>query len=517
MRIRVDNPGQVGLITDLSKAELPNNAWTKVQNIRFDHGYARNAPGFELVFTPADTATYLLGVDVGGTYYLVYPTASAIYSLTGSTETDISRATGYSTTAEWNGCVLSGVVILNNYSECPQYWGGTGDCVDLPYAGANSWDNYDGAAGSYRAKVIRSFRNFLFALGIEEGGTEYPYMVHWSDAADPGTVPASWDYTDPTNLSGRFDLADTKGFVVDALPLRDSLVIYKEDSVWLCSYVGGQYQFRFDIFGEAMGLGIYGQDCVVDIGDKHIVIGNNAIYMHDGVSVKNILRGKAAEALFAAIDPINYRLTHLVHNADRTEVWVCYPPLDATACTRAYVYNYMEGTWSWRTIPASYYASPQLIAETDLASWPSAGSTDSWDLDTSKSWDARNYNPTAATVVHTGAKLLKQSDSSLNQGNPYTCWLERTGLRLGEGGQISLIRDVYPRIVGGPVQVQVGSQLTPDGVVTWDKAQTFDPETDTKVDVLRSGLYHAIRFKTTTGANWRLDGYELDIDSVGAY
>ncbi len=517
MRITIDKPGEFGLVTDPSQQEIPNNAWSRVQNIRFDIGYASNVGGYSEIDTPTDPATYLVGLDSGGIWYIVYPGTDAIYSWAGGTETDISRTAGYTGTSRWTGTVLNGVAILCNDSDCPQYWGGTGDCADLIYSGTSTWDDFDGDDGEYRAKVIRAYKSFLFALGITEDGTEYPYMVHWSDPADPGTIPASWDYADPTTLSGRVDLGDTAGSVIDALPLKDVLAIYKEDAVWLATYIGGQYQFRFDKLADAQGMGIYSTDCAVDIGGRHIVIGDGVVYMHDGNQVQNILKGRAADAFFAGIDPENYQKTFAVHCPCSTEVLLCYPPLGETSCTRAYVYNYTQNTWSWRELPASNFGVAQVISEDELASWPADASGGGWEDDLTKSWDSRNYSPISDTLVFAGAKLWKFSDIPTFDGADPTCILERTGLRLGAGGQVALIREVYPRITGGVVDIRVGSSLTIDGSVTWGPSNTFNPSTDTKVDVLQTGRYHAIRFSTTNGTSWRLNGYELDIESVGAY
>ena len=517
MRIKIEKPGEFGLVTDPSPQEIPHNAWSAVQNVRFDLSAARNANGYAELDTPTDPATYLVGFDVEGSWYIVYPGTDAIYSWSAGVETDISRATAYTGLHRWNGCVLSGVVILNNYGDCPQYWGGTGDCVDLIYSGTNTWDDYDGADGEYRAKVIRSYRNFLFALGIQEGGTEYPYMVHWSNPADPGTIPDSWDYADPTTLSGRVDLADTAGYVVDAVPLKDVLVIYKEDSVWLASYIGGQYQFRFDKLGEAQGLGIYSTDCAVDIGGRHVVMGDGVVYMHDGNSVQNILKGRAAEALFANIDPEYYDLTFLMHCPCSTEVFIVYPPVGSSSCTRAYVYNYAENTWSWREFPSSNFAVAQVVSDASTPSWPLSTDTTSWSSDPLASWDNRGYSPISDTIVAAGAKLWKFADIATYDGVNPVVMLERTGLRFGQGGQVALIRAVYPRIIGGPVDVQVGSQMTLAGDITWEEAQSFDPDEDTKIDCTVAGALHAIRFKTDGGESWRLNGYELDIESIGEY
>lgn len=517
MRIQVDKAGEFGLVTDPSPQEIPPNAWTTMKNVRCEFAAVRNVWGYTAFDTPTDLATYLVGLDFSGTWYAVYPSTDAIYSWTGGTETDISRVAGYNGTSAWNGCVLGGVIILNNYSDCPQYWGGTGDCVDLIYSGSDTWDAYDGSDGEYRAKVIRSYRNFLFALGISEGGTEYPYMVHWSNPADPGAIPDSWDYADPNTLSGRFDLGDTAGYVVDALALNDVLVIYKEDSVWIGAYTGGQYQFNFSKLAEADGLGIYAQNCAVDIGGRHVVLGDGVLYMHNGSSVQNILKGRAAETLFDAIDPAYYQRTFLVHVARTTEVWVCYPPLGETVCTRAFVYNYAENSWSSRELPGLRFAATQVIAETELASWPTDASGGGWEDDLSASWDSRNYSPTSDTLVGVGAELWRFAEAGDFDGASPECLVERTGLRFGEGGQVSLVRAVYPRIVGSPVNIQVGSQMTLDGSVTWNTAQSFNPASDSKIDVLQPGVFHAIRFKTTHGGSWRLNGYELDIEVIGAY
>lgn len=517
MRIKVDKVGEFGLASDPSHFDIPPNAWSLVQNVKFDLGAAKNCNGYEEISTPSETGTYLIGIDSGGSWVILYPSTTAIYSYVSGVETDISRAGGYAGGSEWSGAVLGGVAVLNNYSDCPQYWAGA-DCIDLPWSGANTWEDYDGAGSYYRARVIRSYRSFLFALGIDDNGTEYPYMVHWSDPADPGTVPATWDYADPTTLSGRFDLADTAGYVVDAVPLRDTLAIYKEDCIWLASYVGGQYQFRFDKLAESQGLGILGVDCAVDIGGRHVVVGDGIVYMHDGNSVQNILKGRAADALFNAIDPDNYEKTFAVHNPEDREVLICYPPLGSDICTRAYVFNYAENTWSWREIPAMNFASMQVVTGNEaLRSWPTDASGGGWQTDMTASWDGRGYSPRADTLVGIGPKLMQFSTTPLYDGVAPACLLERTGLRFGDSGQVALITEVYPRAVGGSFYIRVGSQLTSDGMISWGPEQTFNPDTDTKVDVLQCGRYHAVRIRTDDGSQWRLNGYELNVESVGAY
>jgi hypothetical protein len=46
--------------------------------------------------------------------------------------------------------------------------------------------------------VIRSYNNFLIALGIKKSGVSYPHLILWSTRADPGSMPATWAIADTT-------------------------------------------------------------------------------------------------------------------------------------------------------------------------------------------------------------------------------------------------------------------------------------------------------------------------------
>ena len=225
MKVKVTGLGDVGMITDVDASELPVNGWTSLLNVRCKHGRLEPVDGYQDVTSWTNVGSeevyaHTLGtVQTATSFYWVYPydddgdgQCEAIYADTGAAVTDITRnagGTAYTGTSTdlWNTCWYNGVIVLNNGEDCPQYWTGdtSDDCVDLPYIAGNTWDNTDSGAADgtdeYHAKVIRSFRNFLFALDITEtiGGTttNYPQMVHWSSIADPGNLP-SWDYSDAT-------------------------------------------------------------------------------------------------------------------------------------------------------------------------------------------------------------------------------------------------------------------------------------------------------------------------------
>jgi hypothetical protein len=533
MRVKVENAGEFGVICDRPPSDIPMNAWTSAYNVRFRRNFAEPILGYETMFATAGESYYLCGLLTGGTQMLAYPVdynedgkAETLYCYDGATETEITRDSGgdYTATSRWNGCSFNGVIIYTNMSDCPQYWGGDDGvaAANLIYTGSYNWDSTDGAGTTYRAAVIRPFRNFLVAMNIIDDGAAYPYLVHWSNPADPGTIPDSWDYTNPENLSGRVDLADSPGVVIDGLALREVFAIYKEDAVWLMSYIGGQYQFRFDKMSGVLGL--IGQDCVVDIGGRHVCWGPKRIYMHDGSNIVDILDDKYFETFYSHVDPEQLDQCFLVHSQPFYEVWFCYVPLGQTIPCEAHVYNYKTGVWSRRQIPPCHYISmQQYIADAENSpgpSWPaSTNTTVGWDDDTTLGWDyVSYYDPAAIALLSSGAVIHAVDVGSTFDGEDFECQLERTELRLTDGGAQVFLRELYPRFRGtGTVDITVGTQSPVADGPDWGTEQTFTIGTTTKLNMTLSGEFAAIRFESLGSSRWQLPGYEFDVEFVGSY
>ena len=202
MIIRVPNCGAAGVIKDLSQHELPINAWTDAQNIRFLDGYVNQTYGYGEVYDSAAVIPHhVLPVVISGARYWIYASLAKIYCVTvtggAAVHTNITRQTAgadvdYTATANgWTSTVLGGVPILNpgNTTDVPQFWdlNTANNCAAL-----TNWP-----ASTY-CKSMRTYRNSLMALNVTKTTTNYPYMVKWSHPADPGGVPISWDETDPT-------------------------------------------------------------------------------------------------------------------------------------------------------------------------------------------------------------------------------------------------------------------------------------------------------------------------------
>ena len=122
--IRVPNCGEIGVIQDLSQHELPINACTDAQNIRFLDGYVNQFFGHGQVYgTPSVIPYHVLPVSIGSARYWIYAPLEKIYAVTitggVAVHTNLTRQTAgvdvdYAATANsWTSTVLGGIPILN--------------------------------------------------------------------------------------------------------------------------------------------------------------------------------------------------------------------------------------------------------------------------------------------------------------------------------------------------------------------------------------------------------------------
>lgn len=70
-------------------------------------------------------------------------------------------------------------------------------------------------------------------------------------------------------------------------------------------------------------------------------------------------------------------------------------------------------------------------------------------------------------------------------------------------------------MIGGSVNIQVGSQESIDGEVTWPTAKLFTPGVDNFVDFLANGRLLAIRIESVSDVAWSMEGYDINIEDLG--
>jgi Flp pilus assembly protein TadG len=498
---------------------LPPQAWSDGNNVRFREGRAERVQGYVRAYDPPSIAPYhVLFVQVPSGPYWAYAGLTAIYATDGTSNADVSRTSGgaYAATADsnWTGGVLGEVPVLNNGVDDPQFW--ASPSLGTDFALLTNWP------ANTKCKALRPFQQYLVALDVTKSGTRYPQMVKWSHPADPGSVPSSWDPTDPTKDAGEYELKETSDYCVDCLPLRDTNIIYKEYSTWGMRPVGGVFVFRFyNIFNS---IGMMSRRCGVEyFSGKHFVLGFDDLVIHDGQQAQSLLTQRWRRAFFSDMDTAKYVRNFVVADPANKEVWACYVPNGGTFPSKALVWKYDEDRLSIRDIPLVAHAAVGVV---DISgSLGGAWSADSaaWSSDIT-TWDETSFNPAQRNLllaVPGSTRLFRAPTGLQADGSNYTAFVERTGIGIplkADGppdySVVKSLTRLWPRVTGdagGVINVYVGGQDSPEGVVEWQGPYSYIIGTTDHIDALVTARLHAVRFESTAAFSWSLHGYDLEV------
>lgn len=517
-RITLYNLGTQGIYKDIPSHLLPPEVWSDGNNMRLIDTFARRFAGHAQVFgTPSVVPGFIFNVPSSTDSYWVYMSLAAAYTYNAGVHTDITRAAGAYTAVnyrDWNGCLLAGVPIFNNGADVPQYWPTISAGTDL-IALAN-WTS------TLRAKVIRNFGSFLVAINLNDNGTLLPHAIQWSHPADPGTVPSSWDLTDPTKDAGRTHITDTKGGeLVDGYLLGQNLILYKENSTHTLRFIGGNAIFSPDLLFEE---GLIGHRCaaIIDGGQSHICLGQDNVFLHKGTkAVDYPLDLKDRRFLYATIDATNKRNSFIFDNPFFEEAWICFPASGATYPNMALVYNYRYHTCSFRDFDG---LSADIGHFTDVLGPTWATITGTWDSITGPWQIQGDRRLLVASPLNT--KIWNLDSGVIFGGATGTrSFLQRTGIAFGDkdrSGQPKadyssrkLFGRIWPKIRGtASVSVRLGAQEELDGTVNWVTAKTFVPG-DRYLDFEANGRFGAVEFSSLSDDNWQIEGYDLAYELLG--
>lgn len=500
---------------DLSPYDMPPNFFDNVQNARFTDQTASTITGHSSVLgTPTVAPYWIVNFLQGANSLWVYGGLTTLYKITGVTHAAVTRSSGAyttiaSTTNNWQGDVLGGVLVVNNGIDIPQSLTQAGSLfTDLP-----NWPS------TLRCKTIVPFKNHLVALNLTDSGTAKPYTLRWSDAIPEGAATNgtnTWVTSSTASEAAETTIGGTKGHLLNALQLGNELIIYKEDSIYSLVYVGGT--FIFNIREKFKDVGLFARDAVVDLGDgRHVLMSTNDVIVHNGNSLASIIDDKMKTLLFSEIDTTNFSKTFLVHNKIENEVWICYPKTNATNGfpDKALIWNYRDDTWTTRELPNVNYIGKGLVNPALTNTWTAATTT--WKTNT-LAWAQQEYNPSIDSLLFcgtNGTKIYLGDSGTTFDGTSFTTTLERTGLHAGRTDAIKKISRIYPRIKGtGTVDISVGTEISPFEGVSYADPVTYTIGTDSKVDCKVRGRYIAVRFESDADTTFSVSGFTLESEVV---
>ena len=214
----------------------------------------------------------------------------------------------------------------------------------LQFDASNTW-----AAKGYRCQVMRSHKNFLFAMNLQEGAVELPNAYRWSHPADINGLPASWDETDTAYIAGKDQIGGDKGAIIDGLSLRDAFCIYSESGVSILDYTGGEFIWRLRELSFTTGL--FAKNCVVEVKGSHFFLADGDIVTNNGSTLDSIVHNVLRKRLNAKANSTYYDRSFVARNDTLKEIWFCVPEDDSVYPSTAYIYNWKDNSWSIRDLP----------------------------------------------------------------------------------------------------------------------------------------------------------------------
>ncbi len=524
--VEINDIANVGLFGDPAIRDLAPEALTAALNVRMEENKVRRIGGRSVAFTPSVLTDPCHLIPVRGAaeeiFWIFLGLAKATVFASG-VETEITNAGGDYTTDDfhdWNHTFLSGVPVLTNFSDPPQYWP-TLD-VGTPLDDLPNWPVGD------TTKLIRTLGPFLFGLNNVISSANRPHSVRWSHPADPGSMPSSWDFSDETKDAGVYDLPDAEnGIIQEGRPLRGLLYVYKDNSTWQVRFVGGRSIFSFDTFLESSG--ILAPRCVATTGDGkwHFVVTQSDVIVHNGQSIIQPLAQKFRRTLFNQIDSANFRNSFVFCHPNKQEMWFCYPEQGETFPTRALVWNY------------GVKSEVGVITEVEIDFFDAARGDSSvgddleWDEESSLEWDDDDvpWNETARNAIfvarpnsHDVLQLEvgedfagTQINASVMRESQAILGKKRSGEPIVDYSIVKFVRRVWPRLTGGPVEIRLGVIDEIDGSTIWSDPEVFDPTTDKFVDFEQEGIAISIEIRSLNGANFEFSGYKLELRPAGRF
>ena len=512
MKADIPNLSDPGFVADQPDMALTNGAWTDSRNVKYRDGAAEKCQGYRQALGDLSvTAMWAAPVSDGTNFFWAYGSNTVMYATDGTTHANITGTITLGATDDLNysGGAFHGYLLVNDGVSMPQSWlpSLSNDLVSL-----TAWPTL------VTCKVLRSFKDFIFAFRITDSGSYNPRAMRWSDRAAPGALPGSWDYTDPTNQSGINELGQTQDAIVDGLPIRDSLMIYKENYSWVADYIGGDDIFSFrQVFSQ---IGLLTERCALSYGgSQHLVWTDQDIVIHDGNSAQSILDGRARRWLFNRINTNRYKRSFAVADYRERTAYFCFPESGQDWPTLALAWN-----WAENKLYPYELGGPKTWADTGIIPNTSTSfdnDTGTFDSDTG-GFDDENYSPFAGYMLLTDAlnkRAYQGNTGETYNGTAMTVYAERTGLAIKRDlVYMNRVKRIYPRVLGTAGDVlnfYVGVRATQNATVQWTGPYPFVIGTDYKIDLRVTGRLLDFRVESMATSGWRLHGLGIEFDEDG--
>lgn len=264
--------------------------------------------------------------------------------------------------------------IVTNGIDHPKYWDGVNDLQDIP-----GIDDMEGGITDFKAESVVNFNGFLMFGRTTENGFHFPQRIRWCQLQDM----TKWKNDEDGNgQAGWADLTDGVDWIQSMKQLGNYLVVYKERSIQVLSYVGGD--LIFDKRPAIIGTGLLAPKAIIDLGTEHIFIGPDNIYSFDLMEPK-IAGDNISKDFFRLLNPSKSHLTTSFYIEEIPEAVFVFVSIYSTngLPDKALVYNVDTKAWSIRDLPMTAFGFYNLRYDKTIDSIEEEIDSILWEIDSS--------------------------------------------------------------------------------------------------------------------------------------
>lgn len=527
-------------------SQLEPTLWDEAENILFDTGATSKVSGigqaidYSKVRGGTERIEVILPYKRDQIYRYAYGVGTDIYSVQAidAPHTDVSppdSGAQPNPNYQWSGNTINGVGYMckgTPYHYDPALEEGFPD---------GRFKHFDNFPAGLQFKSLHTFGNYLVGIGTEEGGAIQENRIwHSSSVNDTDIRQVGWNPT-PENDANWVYIGGEGGALVGGLALKNDFILYREKSVHSMTFIGGNDVFSYrQVFDN---FGMIAPNCAVEIEGKHFVLGVSDVYMHDGREKWTVAHDTVKQKLFDAIDPNHTDKCFVMADHKRKDVWVCIPERTEAsnnpngACTGAYVYDWVQEVWSYRTLPQATcgtyttlgISSALQIWQNQQGSWASKSGTWFREVYNPANWGwvmGGQFNAVASNAFSSGFSsafargqqtyintIYNDIEDKLYLGFPYEATMTKSWINFdGNDDRYKVATSVYPIVRGtGELRFDVGYSDYINGDIKWKTGYSYNTDRKNKpVGVRVTGRYFHLKFTIPEDSNVSLKGYNID-------